>query len=51
MSDQLQSELPVTIGLGTNSAVEEVTVTWPGGGLQAVTDAKVDGTTLVAQKP
>ena len=46
-----QSELPITIGLGSNAKVDEVTVTWPGGGRQAVTDARVDGTIAVEQKP
>jgi len=45
-----QSELPVTFGLGTASRVDEITVSWPGGGEQRVTDARVDALTVVEQK-
>jgi len=37
-----QSELPITFGLGPASRVDEVTIAWPGGGVQKLTGLKVD---------
>ena len=44
-----QTELPVTIGLGTVPAPDKVIVHWPGGGDQEVVECWVDGTTLIEQ--
>jgi hypothetical protein len=44
-----QSELPVTIGLGKSTTVEEVSITWPDGLKQRVTAPKLDGLTVVVQ--
>ena len=44
-----QSELPVTIGLGENDRVEEVTITWPGGEVQKVEGLRVDAMNVVVQ--
>ena len=41
-SYQSQVELPVTIGLGKNDAIERLVVTWPNGTEQVVPEAKVD---------
>ena len=41
-----QSELPVTIGLGTNTAVELVEIHWPGGSVQRLTPAIDQITTI-----
>ena len=46
-----QSELPVTIGLGTRDHVDEVQVIWPGGATQKVGSVKIDGLTTVVQSP
>jgi hypothetical protein len=45
-----QSELPVTFGLGKRSAVQRVTIYWPGGGVQNVPDVKIDRQTSVTQQ-
>jgi hypothetical protein len=45
-----QSELPVTIGLGSATQVEEVEVQWPGGRRQKVTGAKLDMLMVVRQE-
>ena len=37
-----QSELPITIGLGPAAQLEEITVLWPGGGAQKITNLKLD---------
>ena len=37
-----QSELPITIGLGPATQLEEVTILWPGGGVQKITNLKLD---------
>jgi hypothetical protein len=44
-----QSELPVTIGLGSVDQVGEVRVIWPGGETQTVSNVPVDRTTLIEQ--
>ena len=44
-----QVELPVTIGLGDKTEVDEVTVEWPGGGSQVVEQVELDGLTTVKQ--
>jgi hypothetical protein len=44
-----QSELPVTFGLGNLDHVDEVTINWPGGGVQQVSGVKVDGLTVIEQ--
>ncbi len=46
-----QSELPVTIGLGTATKAESVEVIWPGAARthQIITDAKLDALTVVEQ--
>ena len=44
-----QSELPVTIGLGTNATVDLVEVIWPGGRTQSVTPL-IDQLTVVHDK-
>ncbi len=45
-----QSEFPVTIGLGKTTAFDDIEITWPGGEKQKVTNAKLDGLTVVEQK-
>ena len=44
-----QSELPVTIGLGTATQVDALEVVWPGGSVQKVPQPRVDGVTVVKQ--
>jgi hypothetical protein len=44
-----QSELLVTVGLGTATRVDEVTVVWPGKQAQKVTDWRLNGLTTVTQ--
>ncbi len=46
-----QSELPVTFGLGTNTAVDEVTVVWPGNVKQRVPSVQIDRTHLIREIP
>ena len=46
-----QSELPVTIGLGTHSHGDEVRVRWPDGSTQTIHDVKVDRPTHIVQPP
>ncbi len=45
-----QVELPVTIGIGNSEQVDDVTVFWPDGTSQQVTDYVLDGVTVVAQE-
>ena len=45
-----QSELPVTIGLGTASAVESLKIIWPGGRTQAVEDVPLGRTIEIWEK-
>ncbi len=44
-----QSELPLTVGLGTATRVDEVTVVWPGKQVQKVTDWRLNGQTAIKQ--
>ncbi|MBI1310914.1 CRTAC1 family protein [bacterium] len=44
-----QSELPVIFGLGDNTTVESVTVTWPDGSTQKVSDVATDRLTVIRQ--
>jgi hypothetical protein len=44
-----QSELPVTIGVGKATRVDEVEITWPGGQKQKVANLKLDTLTVVEQ--
>lgn len=44
-----QSELPVTIGLGRNGKVDDVTVTWPGGKKQRVGTVRLGQETIVRE--
>ena len=44
-----QSELPVTIGLGSADKIDELEITWPGGQKQQVQQTKLDGVTVVEQ--
>ena len=45
-----QSELPVTFGLGPASRVDEVTITWPGGASQKVSNLRMDALNVVKQQ-
>ena len=45
-----QTELPVTIGLGSVERPDRVVVRWPGGGEQPVTDFRVNELTVVEQQ-
>jgi len=44
-----QSELPVTFGLGAAARVDEVTVNWPGGETQKITDVRIDALNTIRQ--
>lgn len=44
-----QSELPVTIGLGPSTRVEEVSVVWPGKPPQRVTEWKLNAVNVITQ--
>jgi enediyne biosynthesis protein E4 len=44
-----QSELPVTIGLGDRTAVDDLRVQWPDGSVQTVRDVAIDSTTRIIQ--
>jgi len=44
-----QSELPITIGLGDRSRVEELRVKWPDGSVQQVRDVTVDAPMTIVQ--
>jgi hypothetical protein len=44
-----QVELPVTIGLGDHTSIEQVRVVWPDGTKQEVPNAKIDGLTTVTE--
>jgi hypothetical protein len=46
-----QSELPVTIGLGTVKQPDSVEVVWPGGKVQKVDSVSVNAATVVNQAP
>ncbi len=43
-------ELPVTVGLDKRSSVEQITVHWPDGSVQRVSDYRLDATTRVVQQ-
>ena len=45
-----QTELPVTIGLGSVERPDRVVIRWPGGGEQPVVDFRVNGLTVVEQE-
>jgi len=45
-----QVELPVTIGLGNRTQVKSITIRWPGGATQAVSDYKIDRLTTVVEQ-
>lgn len=44
-----QSELPVTIGLGTNTKVDSVEIVWPSGGTQKIAPPAIDRPTTVTE--
>ena len=44
-----QSELPVTIGLGTRAHVDEVRVRWPDGSAQTIHEVNIDRPTHIVQ--
>jgi hypothetical protein len=45
-----QSELPVTFGLGPASRVDDITITWPGGAVQRVSDWRLDTVNVIQQQ-
>lgn len=44
-----QSELPITIGLGTQARVDGLEIVWPGGGVQRISSSAVDQLIVVEQ--
>ena len=47
-----QSELPVTIGLGSANRIQSVEITWPGGAVQRVEPVpRLDTMTRITQSP
>ena len=46
-----QSELPVTVGLGSRDHVDQVQIIWPGGRTQKVGSVRIDGLTTVVEMP
>jgi hypothetical protein len=44
-----QVELPVTFGLGANTKVDSLRITWPGGQVQTVPVDEIDSTLTVIQ--
>src|SRR4029079_10442449 len=44
-----QSELPVTIGLGSSARFDALEVIWPDGEKQLIREARVDGITVIEQ--
>jgi enediyne biosynthesis protein E4 len=44
-----QSELPITLGLGTEAKVDRLEIVWPGGGVQRISSPAVDQVLLVEQ--
>jgi hypothetical protein len=44
-----QSELPVTIGLGEAKRFDEVSIIWPGGQTELVTQVRMDALNTVVQ--
>ncbi len=45
-----QSDLPVTFGLGAESKVEGIEITWPGGARQEAKDWKTDAMTVIEER-
>ncbi len=45
-----QSELPVTFGLADAKLVDEVTIVWPGGNQQRLTQVQVDSLNVIEEK-
>ncbi|MBP89701.1 MAG: RNA-binding protein [Planctomycetaceae bacterium] len=45
-----QSELPVTIGIGEQTRIDQVVIRWPDGSRAEVDDVKIDGLTIVRQQ-
>ena len=46
-----QSELPVTIGLGASDKFDDLEITWPGGPVQKVANARLNSVTVIEQAP
>jgi len=46
-----QSELVLTFGLGGSDHPDEVTVSWPGGGVQKLNELRVDSLNVIQQAP
>jgi hypothetical protein len=44
-----QSELPITFGLGRVDHVDELTILWPGGATQKVTNLRIDALNVIHQ--
>jgi hypothetical protein len=44
-----QSELPVTLGFGATRRVDEITIVWPGGSVQKVTNWRLDAVNIIRQ--
>ncbi|MBZ0114669.1 MAG: CRTAC1 family protein [Thermoanaerobaculia bacterium] len=44
-------ELPLTFGLGDNTEIESLVVTWPNGTVQPVERVEIDGLTVIEQNP
>jgi len=44
-----QSELPVTIGLGDRTQIDELRIHWPDGSQQVVHDVAIDSATRIQQ--
>ncbi len=46
-----QSELPVSIGLGNSTQLDQVEIVWPGGKIQRVENTPIDQTTTITEIP
>lgn len=46
-----QSELPITIGLGTQSRIDRAEVLWPDGRRQSIPSLRLNGLNVIAQAP
>jgi enediyne biosynthesis protein E4 len=46
-----QVELPLTFGLGESDSIDELTIRWPDGTTQTVTDAKIGQLNLIRKAP
>jgi hypothetical protein len=44
-----QSELPITIGLGASDKFDDLEITWPGGQVQKIANARINSLTVVEQ--